>query len=312
MVTYRGASNAALSALSSIPFENIIAGPLEACIRAQKQAAETTVDFIQSVGLEEKIVKDSNGQTLLDDQGNPRTEMSAIYVSFQFIQGGRLVQLNVPLLALVPIPYIAINTIDINFKANITATTIDTNSTSRSYSKDTNSNKESSKGYDYNSDYKGEKLTDNSKWNSSTKTNFSTQISSKKDSAATRESKYSVEYTMDVAVHASQDSMPAGMAKVLEMMNSAMDLSSAEGELIINANTFDVAENGEAELIVSYKMPNGLIDNSSIVLKKDKDEKVVEKSDTRKEEVVYRLTAGTYKLTAKYSSYEETITVNVV
>ena len=75
MATYRGASNAALSALSSIPFENIIAGPLEACIRAQKQAAETTVDFIQSVGLEEKIVTNSNGEALLDDQGNPRTEM---------------------------------------------------------------------------------------------------------------------------------------------------------------------------------------------------------------------------------------------
>ncbi len=37
--------------------------------------------------------------------------------------------------------------------------------------------------------------------------------SSKKDSSATRDSKYSVEYTMDVAVHAGQDSMPAGMAK---------------------------------------------------------------------------------------------------
>lgn len=46
--------------------------------------------------------------------------------------------------------------------------------------------------------------------------------SSKKDSSATKDSKYSVEYTMDVAVHAGQDSMPAGMAKVLEMLNNSI------------------------------------------------------------------------------------------
>ncbi|MBQ2481826.1 MAG: DUF2589 domain-containing protein, partial [Treponema sp.] len=38
-------------------------------------------------------------------------------VAFSFNRGGRMVQLNVPLLTIVPIPYIAINTIDINFKA---------------------------------------------------------------------------------------------------------------------------------------------------------------------------------------------------
>lgn len=42
--------------------------------------------------------------------------------------------------------------------------------------------------------------------------------SSKKDSKATSDSKYSVEYTMDVAVKAGQDSMPAGLSKILELL----------------------------------------------------------------------------------------------
>ena len=47
---------------------------------------------------------------------------------------------------------------------------------------------------------------------------------SQKDSKATEESKYSVEYTMDIAVKAGQDSMPAGLAKVLELLGNSLDV----------------------------------------------------------------------------------------
>ena len=53
----------------------------------------------------------------------------------------------------------------------------------------------------------------------------------KKDSKATAESKYSVESTIDVAVKAGQEGMPAGMAKVLELLGSALDVVDAKGEL---------------------------------------------------------------------------------
>ena len=124
------ASNAATSALKSIPFENIIGAPLEACIRAQQSAAQSTVDFINAVGLQEVPILDAEGNE------TDKTKVEAIYVSFQFIQGGRMVQMNVPLLSIVPIPYIAINTIDINFKANITASTVSTTEDTRSNSED--------------------------------------------------------------------------------------------------------------------------------------------------------------------------------
>ena len=94
-------SQVATSALQAIPFGSIIGGPLKACIEAQAMAAQTSWQFIQEVGL----------------NTNPETgQKEAVNVSFQFIQNGRVVQLNVPLLTIVPIPYIAIQNIDINFK----------------------------------------------------------------------------------------------------------------------------------------------------------------------------------------------------
>ena len=246
MVKYRAASNAATSALKSIPFENIIGAPLEACIRAQQSAAQSTVDFINAVGLQEVPILDAEGNE------TDKTKVEAIYVSFQFIQGGRMVQMNVPLLSIVPIPYIAINTIDINFKANITAATTNT-------AEDTSSEDKSSKSdHSYSHKYNGWRVKNTSS------SNISAQVSSKKDSKATQESKYSVEYTIDVAVHASQDSMPAGMAKVLEMIGTAMDLCSADGEIYVNGTQFEAAEGGNVTLEVSYKTPGGLIDNDSI------------------------------------------------
>ena len=246
MPSFKAASNAATSALNSIPFENIIGAPLEACIRAQQTAAQSTVDFINAVGLQEVPI--------MDAEGNPtdKTKIEAIYVSFQFIQGGRMVQMNVPLLSIVPIPYIAINTIDINFKANITASTV--NSTDNTSTNESSSQENSS----YSRNYKGWRVK------KTTTSNFSAQVSSKKDSKATQESKYSVEYTMDVAVHASQDSMPAGMAKVLEMIGTAMDLCSADGELYLNGTQFEAKAGEKISLEATYKTPAGLIDNKSI------------------------------------------------
>ena len=47
--------------------------------------------------------------------------------------------------------------------------------------------------------------------------------SSKKDSKSTQNSEYSVETTLDIYVHARQDAMPAGMAKILDILNNSID-----------------------------------------------------------------------------------------
>lgn len=204
---------------------------MKACIDAQAMAAKTTWDFIQEVGL------------TVDPQTK---EKKAVNVSFSFMQGGRMVQLNVPLLTIVPIPYIAIHSIDINFKASISAS-------SSSVSENTESTEmggalEATAGIKVGPFHMDAK--------------FNANYSSKKDSKATEESKYSVEYTMDIAVKAGQDSMPAGLAKVLELLGNSLDVSDPNGILEINASVFNPGD----RLIATYKNKDGLFASSEIKL----------------------------------------------
>lgn len=225
-------SQVATNALQAIPFGSIIGGPLNACIEAQAMAAQTTWKFIQEVGL----------------NTDPETgDKSAVSVSFQFLQGGRMVQLNVPLLTIVPIPYIAINSIDINFKANISA--------SSSSVQENSSHREMGGSLDVTAGLKAGPFHLDAK--------MSANYSSKKDSKATQESKYSVEYTMDVAVKAGQDSMPAGLAKVLELLGNALDVSDPKGTLDVNSTTLTLAD-GKTQLIATYKNGDGLFTPQAI------------------------------------------------
>ena len=233
-------SQVATNALQAIPFGSIIGGPLKACIEAQAMAAQTSWQFIQEVGL--------------NTDPNPG-QKEAVNVSFQFMQNGHMVQLNVPLLTIVPIPYIAIHDIDINFKANISASSSSVSEQSSSSALDVGA--EASIGAKWGPFHMDAKM----------KANYS----SKKDSKATQESKYSVEYTMDVAVKAGQDSMPAGLAKVLELLGSALDVSDPEGTLEVSARKLVLSKDKEGKaipvsLIATYKNGKGIFESEAIGL----------------------------------------------
>ena len=98
-------STVAMSALQALPFGTIIGGPLQACVEAQTNAAQATWKFIREVGLTE------------GEDG----EKKATYVSFLYRKNGRDATLNVPLLTIVPIPYLAIRDIDIAFDIHTAA-----------------------------------------------------------------------------------------------------------------------------------------------------------------------------------------------
>lgn len=228
-------SQVATSALSAIPFGSIIGGPLKACIEAQAMAAQTSWNFIKEVGL----------------NTDPQTgEKTAINVAFQFLKDGRMSQLNVPLLTIVPIPYIAITDIDIAFKANISASSSSVSETSSSEDLNVGGSVKASFG-------KGPFKVEAS---------INANYSSKKDSKATQDSKYSVEYTMDVAVKAGQDSMPAGMAKVLEILSSSLSAEPADGTLEVNSQSFKIKTGDKAKLIVTYKTPDGMFKPTEITV----------------------------------------------
>ena len=184
------AGNVALGQLSALPFKNIIGGPLTAAIEAQALAAKTTIDFIREAGMQEV-----NGK------------LEAINVEFSFQDGtGAFRRLRVPILTVIPIPFIVIDTVDIEFKARIAA--------SAQQSSEESSSSEAKIG-----------VQGSARWGTrgfGASISVDASYSAKKDSKASQESKYSVEYTMDVHVFASQSGLPQGMAQILNILQDGI------------------------------------------------------------------------------------------
>ncbi|NES90642.1 DUF2589 domain-containing protein [Okeania sp. SIO2B9] len=204
-------SKVATTALQGIPFSSLIGGPLDAAVNAQIQSAKGTIDFIQNVGMT-----------------GPPDNRKAIQVEFIYYADGREAKLIVPLLTILPIPYLAVDSVDINFKASI-------NASSSTYA-ETSTQEEAQAGGSAEASFGWGPV--------SAKASFDASYSSKKDSKATQESKYSVEYTMDLHVHAGQEDMPAGLAKVLNILGDSITPSAnkptiqvAPGTLVANDPT---------------------------------------------------------------------------
>ncbi|MBD2443091.1 DUF2589 domain-containing protein [Dolichospermum sp. FACHB-1091] len=209
-------STTATSALQGIPFSSLIGGPLSAAIDAQVKAAGATVDFIQNVGLT-----------------GPADQRRPIQVEFVYYVDGKEAKLMVPLLTIVPIPYLAIDEVDIQFKANIKAE-------ASTYQED-NSSSETSVGNKTSASFGG--------WFVKGSTEFNASYSSKKDSKATQESKYSVEYTMDLKIHAGQDDMPAGLAKVLNILEGSITPTSTKPSIQVSPDVIVIKSGAQDETV---------------------------------------------------------------
>lgn len=269
-------SKRSLSTLQGLPFDSLIGGPLNACVNAQANAAQTTINFIKEIGL----------QDVTDENGNTRTE--AIYVYFSFIQNGRKVNISVPLLAIVPIPYIGINTIDINFKATVSG--VESESKTKEFHKETTENTKSA-GFSL---FRPKVTT------------MKGSVSTKKDSKSTQDSKFSVEATIDVAVHASQDSMPAGMARILELLGSALDLVDPNGELTVSETLLYAKKNGTVDVVAQYKTPMGELHAKDIKCTNSSNKDIAEDSckfNKKDETMTFSLGVGTYKISVGDDNY---------
>lgn len=203
--------------LASIDFESMIGGPLVAIVNAQAQSAITTVNFIKEVGFKKKSTEEAAG-------GDTGTE-EPIYVTFKYPKELSPYQpanpgdptatppvpatdavpavyetqeLQVPILTMLPIPYIRIDLATIDFNAKINSV---------EYRKtDTNLK------VDASLEAKAGWLWGSAKLKVSTSYQRSTQQGS------------SVNRTYSLAIHvkAVQDEMPAGMEKVLSILENAI------------------------------------------------------------------------------------------
>lgn len=100
-----------VSDLNSLDFSNYIGGPLQAAVDAQNSAAMAVVNFIKEVG----FVTDSTTTP-------PTTKIN--YVTFEYqkqLEGNQTASytLSVPLLTIVPIPALRIEEMTIDFNAKL-------------------------------------------------------------------------------------------------------------------------------------------------------------------------------------------------
>lgn len=188
--------------ISSISLGSIIGGALSAIVEAQSQAACTTVNFINEVGFEKDKDTGKNMPVYIDFQYEksftPETEAGEEPMPATSKQ---VTNLKVPLLTMVPIPYIRVDDASIDFNVKINSVQETKSSTDLTYSG----------SVDANANYNGFRFKTGIKLSAS----ISNQKKSSTSDNVTRD------YSLAVHVHAKQDDMPAGVERLLDILSDA-------------------------------------------------------------------------------------------
>jgi len=195
--------SAAGNEMSSVDFFTILSGPLTAIIKAQGNAAATTVQFVKSVGFEPPAGSGSGGSAAVSPIANNDIG-AARMVEFTYSNNERHGSITVPLLTIVPIPYLRFESIDV--EVNVKITSMDSTASSSSTSVGVDASMSAS--------YFGVTV------------NVQASVSHQQKSSATNEVKR--EYSTRVFVHATQAECPEGMKKILDKLLS-IALATATG-----------------------------------------------------------------------------------
>lgn len=182
--------------LGSIPYGTLIGSPMTAAVEAQALAAQTSIDFIRSIGFENEADGTAFG---------PVRQVEFTYSQRDAESGvDRTVTLNVPLLTIVPIPFLRIDDMTIDFTSKITEEML------RTTKRDTSVQADASLSVSYKS------------FLSPVKVGFKASVSTKHSSSAATSNRYKTEHTININVRAVQDDIPAGMNRVLDILESAI------------------------------------------------------------------------------------------
>ena len=259
-----------INLLGKISFDELIGNPLRAAVKAQRDLAKETLSYIREEGI--KVDEDGQGQIT--------------YVTMNFFRDGKQVKMRVPLLTLMPVPRLSISTMSYTFKAKVNAmsgvvasvgsggTPINAGMSTDNGSKSAVSAKpakdSSAKGNNEETGDKPATSTDNSAASSNktatsaagakptiaTTPTMSVGYSSKKDSGATRDSRYSVETTMDISITASEGEMPRGIDRLLGVLDDSTEVIDPKGTLQVSADRISLVNN-YGVISVSYRNGKG-------------------------------------------------------
>lgn len=184
--------------LNSLDFGVYIGGPLQAAVQAQQASSMAAVDFLQQVGFEDngsggqqiRYVDFDYEKTVPNPDFDPAQPIGPS--NEQYIKSD--VSIKVPFITMLQVPSLRIDTLDIDFNARLTSTQTSNLNTKFAAS--------ASLGINY-------KIV-----------NFKASASYQRSSS--RGEKVEKSYSLNVKVHAVQDEMPAGLDRVLTLLEDSI------------------------------------------------------------------------------------------
>ena len=256
--------------MESLDMSKLIGAPINAAVEAHYNAAKKMLGCINDIGVKDGTVA---------------------VVTFSFFKNGKMAKMTIPLLTLVPITAMRIKEMTYDFKIKFTADTsinLTTGAESTfSYGaaiKDEQNPSKKKAGEENATDpnaakpqQKGENtggqtnstdtattpapaaqkpsstaVADAVKNSVRAEPTFGASFSSKKDSKATQDSKYSVESSMDIGITVvSDDNLPGGISKMLQILNDAISVYNPKGELNVSSSLVQLAD-GFAVINATY------------------------------------------------------------
>lgn len=94
------------SLLQELDFNRILGAPLSACVNAQEEAAQATLQYLNEV--------------VFTQAGDNDSSLEPVTVSFYFESAGQVHRIVMPLLLIVPVPYLQTDRVDLTFQATVT------------------------------------------------------------------------------------------------------------------------------------------------------------------------------------------------
>lgn len=167
----------------SLPLSYILAEPLNGVVKAHMLAAQTVREYIETL-------KDKN------------IEFSAIKTNTDGTDSGQGVTITAPLLSIVPIPNLQIDSLSVNFRYEINHTLKD----------------------EKEREIQGEMEAGTTGWLSKF---VDVSLSGSVSSRSASESEMNRSGTLEISLQASSTEQPAGLAKILEMMSKSITVREA-------------------------------------------------------------------------------------
>jgi len=185
----------------NLPMESLIGGPLQAAAKANANMVATNAEFIQQIGFKRDDKGDITGANMVEFKFNQL--ITSTNDKGDVVQTPQEVSVQAPMLAIVPLPALKVKDVSVDFTMQVNSSTSDTDESS-------------SEG-----GYSGTAKVGWGPFSMSVSVHGKTSSHSKH----TRKSDNSAKY--DVHVSATDDGIPEGLSRILDMMHDAITPQAA-------------------------------------------------------------------------------------